>query len=121
MRSFAHGARRRRVWAPLMAAVALLVASPAVASLLSPSTLDTQIQQCIADIDPDSLFSYIEQLQGVVVDDVPEYAAAEQPGSRLREDVSGPALDVDEALGAAPARRTTPPACRRLQPHPGRG
>jgi Zn-dependent M28 family amino/carboxypeptidase len=50
---------------PALAVAALLVANPAAfASPFSPASLDAQIQQCLADVDADSLFAYIQALQG---------------------------------------------------------
>lgn len=51
------------------------------------------------------ILGYIEQLAAVSVDGVPEYLAAEQPGSRLRPDTPVPSLDPEQALAAAPAQR----------------
>ena len=41
-----------------------LVAGDVTASPFSPGSLDAQVQQCLGDVDADSLFSYIQALQG---------------------------------------------------------
>jgi len=51
------------------------------------------------------IIDYIRQLQAVPVDGVPEYLPPEQPGSKLRADEAGPALEPDRALAATAVQR----------------
>lgn len=50
--------------AGLLALAMFAATAPVHASSFSPATLDAQIQQCMADINADSLLSYLQTLQG---------------------------------------------------------
>lgn len=51
------------------------------------------------------IIDYIRQLQEVAVEGVPEFLPPEQPGSKLRADEAGAALEPDRALAATAVRR----------------
>lgn len=51
------------------------------------------------------ILDYLEQLQGVDTEGVPEYLPAARPGSALRDDRAGPTLTHEQALGGAPEVR----------------
>lgn len=51
------------------------------------------------------ILTYIETLQAVDVENVPEYISAEVPGSSLRDDLVGDMLDTEQALASVPATR----------------
>lgn len=50
----------------------------------------------------ETILGYIQGLQAVDVEGVPEYLSAAQVGSGLRDDVEVSNMDVDQALAAVP-------------------
>lgn len=51
------------------------------------------------------ILGYVEQLQAVDVEGVPEYLSSEQPDSSLRADEPGPMLGAEAMLAGVPKRR----------------
>ena len=75
----------------------------ALARLARLSVTDDQAEQFAGELG--QILTYIEQLQSVDVEGVPEYVTARVPGSGLREDAVGEMFSTDQALAPVPEKR----------------
>lgn len=63
-----------------------------LATLARLSLDDAEAERFAAQLGP--ILDYLEQLQSVATDGVPEYLPPSRPGSSLRSDVAGPTLEA---------------------------
>ena len=72
-----------------------------LATLARLSLDDAEADRFAAQLGP--ILGYLEQLQSVDIEGVPEALPPSRPGSALRDDVAGPTLSHDSGLASAPA------------------
>ncbi|PRP92885.1 Glutamyl-tRNA(Gln) amidotransferase subunit C [Enhygromyxa salina] len=81
-------------------------ASPLVRELASLARLELSAEEAAGfGAQLETILGYIQRLQSVEVEGVPEYLTAEQVRSGLRDDLERPELDAEQALAGVPVVR----------------